>query len=84
MFFFPQCVSSLPFFLESLQLFDTMTKRLRKNARQAGVRPGWTLRLVDGRVVTKIDQLQPPVELQFQRDSDRLVVVFYQAKSHGG
>lgn len=83
MFFFPQCV---PYpFLESVQLFDTMktVKSLRKNSSQAGVRPGWTLRLVDGRVVTKIDQLQPPVELQFQRDP-LSCGGFYQKEIHGG
>eukprot|EP00435_Cladocopium_sp_Y103_P000193 s5115_g1.t1 len=42
----------------------------KDKAYQAGVRPGWTLKLADGKVVTKIDQLRevtPPVELEFQR-----------------
>lgn len=34
-------------------------------------------------MVTKIDQLQPPVELQFQRDS-LSCGVFYQKKAIGG
>ena len=36
-------------------------------------------------MVTKIDQLQPPVELQFQRDSDLCCGgFFYQKKAMGG
>ena len=60
---------SLPF-LESVKPSNDSQRPVSISVSfQAGVQPGWTLRLVDGKVITKIDQLQPPVELQFQRDS---------------
>lgn len=77
---------SLPFFgiCATFWIPWQTVKSLRKNASQAGVRPGWTLRLVDGKVVTKIDQLQPPVELQFQRDSDLCCGGFFIKKKPWG
>ena len=58
--------SELPWFSKS--------KFLVFAGRQAGVRPGWTLKLADGKVVTKLDlrEVATPVELEFQRHMDEL------------